>query len=180
MPVFSQESDYTTHDSLKINYNYINSQPQNADIYINDEHIGGTPRFFMWSDSVFPKQLKIKMKGYADYIETVNDASLLNKTYSLVPLSGTKLPNLVKEDKSTHFHAPRKVVPIVLTGLVTAGAGFAAFYYKSLAIDNRDHYNEFNDQESLDKKKKFDIISGVSIALFQVGFASLMYFLFID
>lgn len=177
---YSQDSDYTTHDSLKIDYNYINSLPQNAELYINDEYIGNTPKFFIWGDSVFPKRLTVKKNGYADFTETFNDASFVNKTYSLVPLSGTKPPLLVKQDMSTHFHSPRKVVPIVLTGLVTAGAGFAAFWYKSLAIENRDHYNEYNDQQSLDNKKKYDIISGVSIAAFQLGFGALMYFLFID
>lgn len=181
---YSQHGDTLSsadvHDSLNIDYNYINSIPQNAEIYINDELIGNTPQFFMWSDSVFPKQVKVKMKGYAEYSETVNDAVQLKKTYTLVSLSGSRLPVLVKQDRSPHFHAPRKIAPIVLSGLVTAGAGFAAFWYKSLAIENRDHYNEFNDQESLDKKKKYDIISGVSIAAFQLGFGALMYFLFID
>ncbi len=168
------------NDSLRINYNYINSTPQNAEVYINDEYIGATPKFFMWGDSVFPKQLRIKLNNYADYTETIYDASLMNKTYALVPLTGSGKINLVKENKTTHFNKPRQVVPIVLSSLVTAGAGFAAYYFKSLAIENRDHYDIYGDTESMDRKKKYDIISGVSLAAFQLGLGALIYFLFID
>lgn len=168
------------NDSLRIDYNYINTIPQNAEVYINDEYIGSTPKFFTWQDSVFPKQLKIKFEGYADYTETIYDASLMNKSYALVPLTGSGKINLVMEDKTTHFNKPRKVVPIVLSSLVTAGAGAMAYYFKSLAIENRDHYDEFGDTESLDRKKKYDVISAVSLAAFQLGLGALVYFLFID
>jgi hypothetical protein len=168
------------NDSLRIDYNYINTIPQNAEVYINDEYIGSTPKFFTWQDSVFPKQLKIKFEGYADYTETVYDASMMNKSYTLIPLTGSRKINLVKEDKATYFNKPRKVVPIVISSLITAGAGAMAYYFKSLAIENRDHYDEFGDTESLDRKKKYDVISGVSLAAFQLGLGALVYFLFID
>jgi hypothetical protein len=174
-PVFSQLSD-----SLRIDYNYINSVPQNAEVYLDDELAGHTPLFFTWSDSVFPKILKIKMKGYADYVETASDVSLINKTYNLVPLKGSRNPNPVKEDKATYFNKPRKVIPIVISSIAALGAGASAYYFKSLAIENRDYFDETGDPAALDRKKKYDVISGVSIAVFQLGVGALIYFLFID
>lgn len=178
--VFPQDAPLPFNDSLRINYNHVNSLPQNAEVYINDEFIGNTPGFFVWQDSVFPKQLKIKMKGYADYTETITGFGFINKTYTLVSLSGSNKLPLVKEDKSTYFNKPRKVIPLVFSALVTAGAGAAAYYFKHLAIENRDFYDEFGDPSALDRKKKYDIISGVSLAAFQLGLGALIYFLFID
>ena len=167
-------------DSLKIDYNYINSVPQNAEVYINNRLIGNTPLHFKWGDSLFPKQMKIKLKGFADYFESINDYILINKTINLIPVKGSVKLNLVKEDKSTYFDEPRKVIPIVISSLVTAGAGLSAYYFKSLAIENRDFYEDFGDQSALDRKKKYDVISGVSLAVFQLGLGVLVYFLLID
>lgn len=167
-------------DSLRINYNYLNSIPQNAEVYVNDELMGNTPLFFQWKDSTTPKTITVKLKGYSDYTEHMPGNQLINTTFKLIPLKGTGLINPVKEDKATYFNKPRKVVPIVLSSIVAAGAGFSAFYFKSLAIDNRDYYDQYGDPAALDKKKKYDIISGVSLALFQVGLGALFYFLFID
>lgn len=167
-------------DSLKINYNYINSSPQNAEIYLNDEFIGSTPLFFTWNDSTFPKQITIKLKGYADYTESFSDRNIINKTYALVPLTGSGKINAVKEDNSTYFNKPPKVVPIVISSIAVIGAGISAYYFKSLAIDNRDLYDQTGDPAALDKKKKYDLISGVSLGIFQAGLGALMYFLFVD
>lgn len=173
--VFAQQDD-----SLKINYNYINSSPQNADVYINGEQVGSTPLFFTWKDSIFPKQVKIKMNGFADYVESVYEPGIYHKTIPLVSLKGTGKINPVKEDKSTYFNKPRKWFPVVLSSVVTAGGGALAYYFKSLAIENRDTYDATGDISALDRKKKYDIISGVSLAVCQVGLVSLLYFLFID
>ncbi len=167
-------------DSLKIDYNYINSIPQNAEVYINSELTGNTPLHFKWNDLLFPKQVKIKLKGYADHTESVGEFVIINKTVNLVLLNGTINPNLVKEDKATYFDKPRKIVPIVISSLLTAGAGISAYYFKSLAIENRDFYEDFGDQSALDRKKKYDLISGISLAVFQVGLGVLVYFLLID
>jgi hypothetical protein len=173
--IFGQGSD-----SLKIDYNYVNSSPQNAEVYINSELTGSTPLHFKWADSLFPKQMKIKLKGFADYFENITGYTLINKTVSLIPVGNYSKVNPVKEDKASYFGRPRKVVPIVISSLFAAGAGLCAYYFKSLAIENRDFYEDFGDQSSLDRKKKYDIISGVSLAVFQLGLGVLVYFLFID
>ena len=104
----------------------------------------------------------------------------MNRTISLNPTGKTKLLSQVKEGKNTYFAKPRKIVPIVLSSLVALGSGAAAFYYKKLASDNREKFELDGDQDALDKKGKYDVLSGVSLVVFQIGFGALMYYLFLD
>lgn len=172
---FSQQQD-----SLEIPYNYINSTPQNAEVYFNNEFIGNTPLFFTWKDSVFPGQIRVSLRGYSDHLETISSPERINKNYSLVWLKGSRKTDLVKEDKKPYFEKPRKMLPIVLSSLTAIGAGISAFHFKSLALDNRDVYESTGEVGALDRKKKYDIISGVSLALFQVGMGALIYFLLFE
>jgi len=167
-------------DSLRIKYNFINSVPQNAGVYSNNNFIGNTPLYFIWGDSAFPKKVKVSLKGYAELVEQVDNPAEMNKTYTLIPLKGTHNLNLVSEDKQIYFEKPRKIFPIVASSLFTLGAGASAYYFKSLAIDNRDNYESTGDQGALARKKKYDLLSGVSIVVFQAGLGALIYFLLID
>lgn len=169
-----------TNDSLRIDYNYINSSPQDAEVFINEEPVGRTPLFFMWSDSVFPKQLKISLGGYIDYSESITEQGKLYKEVSLIPKQGKKLLNPVKEDKEPYFKSPRKIVPIVVSSVAAIGAGISAFYFKKLAIENRDIYDETGDKAAFDRRKKYDLYSGISLVVFQAGLGALLYYLLID
>ncbi|MBE2227276.1 MAG: PEGA domain-containing protein [Ignavibacteria bacterium] len=167
-------------DSALINYNLIDSYPQNAAVYVNDELTGNTPLYFMWSDSTFPKTLRIKYKGYIEESETLNSSGIFSKKYILKPSGRNLLINPVKADKNTHFETKRKVFPIVLSSLVTAGSGIAAFYFKSEASKNQKNFDIYGDPAELDKKKDNNLIGNISIVALQLGFGALMYFLFLD
>lgn len=167
-------------DSVKIDYNFIDSYPQNAEVNVNDVFIGNTPVFFQWSDSTFPKTIKITMNGFNEQSEIISNIGLINRKYILLPKGKHLLTDVVKEDKQTYFKEPRKVFPLVVSSIITAGSGIAAFYFKSLASDNRKHFETFGDNESLDNKKKYDLLGGVSLVALQLGFGALMYFLFLD
>jgi hypothetical protein len=49
-----------------------------------------------------------------------------------------------------------------------------------LSNDKYDEYQNTGDASLLDKKRKYDIISGISLAVFQIGLAGLVYFLIIE
>ena len=168
------------NDSLKIDYNYINSDPQNAEVYINDEFEGKTPLFFTWKDTTFPKLLKITIQGYADYFEYINSSLKLNKTYALIPLKGTSKVELVNEDSGIHFKKPRKFAPIILSSLVAIGGAVSAFHFRNLSLEVRDAFEINRDPAELDKKNKYDVLSGISVMVFQTGLFFLTYFLFVD
>jgi len=168
------------NDSLRLEYNYINSNPQDAGVYVNDELIGNTPLYFLWPDTVFPKIVKIKLKNYAQFSETFLDGGLISKTYNLVPFTGFHETNPVKENKGSYFEKRRKDIPIVVSSVVALGAGISAYYFKKLSVDNRDAYNETGDPAALDRKNKYDILSGVSLVVFQLGFCALIYYMFVN
>ncbi len=174
--IFAQD----TTDALFMNYNYINTVPQNAAVYVNGTFTGSTPLYFQWADSNRTNEINIMLEGFTSEKFIVEQGEKLNRTFTLSPTGKTKLLSQVKEGKNTYFEKPRKVVPIVLTSLVAIGSGAAAFYYKKLASDNREKYELDGDQDALDKKGKYDVLSGVSLVVFQIGFGALMYYLFFD
>ena len=165
-------------DSLTIPYTIIDSDPQNADVYINDVDEGKTPYRILLKDESDLKVV-IKMHGYYDYNLKVNK-SLSPGTAKLVSKHGLTMKNSVTIDKIYLFNKPRKTIPIVITALLTAASGISAYYFKSKAIDQQDNYDIYGDPSVLDKKSKYDLISGVSIGVFQVSLAAFVYFLFSD
>lgn len=172
-------------DSLTIDYNLINSVPQNADVYFNGSKAGSTPYRFIFSpdDSVNGIDVVVKKKGYIDFSFRINKADLpLSKTVALISSArNTSIKdNLVIEKKNSLFKSKRKIVPIVISS-VFAGTGAAlGFLFKSKANDYYDQYVFTGDRTKLDETKKYDLLSGISLAAFQVGFTSLIYFLLID
>jgi hypothetical protein len=178
--LISMNSFAQTDDSLRINYNYINSSPQDAEVFLGDELIGRTPLFFTWQDSVFPRQIKISKSGYIEFTEKINELQKLYREINLIPEKGKNLPNPVKEDKGTYFKSPRKIIPIVISSAAAIGAGISAFYFKKLAIENRNIYDDTGDTDALDRKKKYDLYSGISLVVFQAGLGALLYYLLID
>ncbi len=174
-----------TGDSLTIKYNYINSLPQNAKVYFNDNFAGETPFRFTAEQVDTGKSLTItlKLEGYLDYSFNVNTGDFpLNKSVTLVPVNKLSLKNdkPVEENKSSYFKTPRKVVPIVITSVISAGSGVLSFYYKKMANDKYDEYLATGNRDKFDETKKYDLYSGIFLALFQVGLAGLLYFLLID
>jgi len=172
-------------DSLTIDYNYINSVPQNAGIYINDSLAGETPfRFINYAfDTSKGLEITIKLEGYIEYSLKITAEDLpLNKTIELVPVNKLSLKdnNLVRENNNDFFKSPRKIVPIVVTSVVTAGSGVLSYYFKKLANDRYDEYLATGSQKKFDQTKKYDLYSGLCLAAFQIGLAAFIYFLLID
>lgn len=169
------------NDSLRIDYNFINSIPQNADIYLNDIYIGQTPIHFKWDTLREGRKITIKLKGYADITYTpLPEEKTINKTFKLVPFNKGWSKEIVFKDMSSDFKKPVKIIPMVLSSVITAGSAIMAYYFKSLAIDKYEEYQQTGDLATLDKKKKYDVIGGVSLAVFQLGLAALLYFHFIE
>jgi PEGA domain len=172
-------------DSLTIDYNYINSVPQNAKVYLNESLAGETPFRFVNRDMDTSKGLviTIKLEGYIDYSFNVTEADLpLNKIVNLVPVNKLTIREnkQVEVNDNNYFKSPRKVVPIVVSSVITAGSGVLSYYFKKLANDRYDEYLATGDQKKFDQTKKYDLYSGLFLAAFQIGFAALIYFLLID
>ena len=172
-------------DSLTIDYSYINTIPQNAGVFLNDSLAGETPfRFINYAfDSSKGLEITIKLEGYIDYSFNVTEADLpLNKIVNLVPVNKLTIREnkQVEVNDNNYFKSPRKVVPIVVSSVITAGSGVLSYYFKKLANDRYDEYLATGDQKKFDQTKKYDLYSGLFLAAFQIGFAALIYFLLID
>lgn len=178
--VYTQEQD-----SLTINYSFINSIPQNSKVYLNETFAGETPYRFTAEqiDTAKPLNIVIKHEGYVDYSFSVTHGELpINKTITLVPLNklSLKKEQTVTENKSSYFKTPRKIVPIVVTSVISAGSGVLSYYYKKLANERYDEYLATGNRDKFDETKKYDLYSGIFLAAFQVALAGLLYFLLID
>lgn len=183
--IFCLNSFAQNGDSLKIDYNYINSVPQNAEVYLNDKLSGETPfRFPKQSvDTLNSVTVTLKLKGYIDYSFNLPASDMpVNKTINLVPKNKltVKDDSKVEENTVNFFKTPRKIIPIVVTSVISAGSGVLSYYFKKLADENYDEYLATGNRDKFDKTKKYDVYSGVFLAAFQIGFAALIYFLLID
>ena len=168
------------NDSLVIKYNYVNSIPQNAEVYYNDTLIGYTP-LRTFNKFTYSGIIKVKYKGYNDYVYSIQSTdTLLNMTFYMVPALKTPRQLLVTENKNSMFKKPRKVLPIAVFSAVSIGSAASAYYFKKLANDRYDDYLRNGEQDLLDKTKRYDLISGISLAVFQLGLIGVIYFLFIE
>jgi PEGA domain len=166
------------NDSLVIPYTTIDSRPQNAEVFLNGEYAGETPFRILLKDST-EKQITLKKKGYFDFSLRISAADgPVYKFISLLPSVDVKPLNLVQEDKPHLFNNPGKIIPIALSALITIGSGISAYYFKSLAIENNDAFFTYGDTQAIERKKKYDRISGVSLGVFQIGLAAFLYFCF--
>jgi hypothetical protein len=128
--IFAQQED-----SLVIDYNYVNSIPQNADLYLNDELVGKTPMHFRWDTAAQTKVIKIKLRGYTDMVYSPAESeNMLIKLLADTTI-GIVYKEIVHKDKS-FFSKRLKIVLIVLSSIITAPA-IMAYYFKSKAIDKR-------------------------------------------
>lgn len=172
------------NDSLQIKMNYINTSPQNAEVYLNSSLIGSTPlRFFNdIIDTVNKNTILLRLKSYNDFLFTFDRAEVpIYKNIALLPLKNFTANNdLVRKNGSNLFKTPRKVVPLVLTGGVSLGSAFFSFYFKRLANDRYNEYLNTGDRDKLNLTKKYDIYSGVALGILQVAFVSFLYYLLFE
>lgn len=163
--------------------NFINTTPQNAEVYLNSDYIGSTPvRFFNNTiDTSKTNTIVIKLIGYNDYSYSFSVTDLpLYKNISLVSSNHmSNNNNIVMKDGSNLFATPRQMAPIILSGAMVIGSSITSVYYKRLANDRYDEYINTGDRAKLDQTKKYDIISGVALGALQVGLITFVYYLLI-
>lgn len=180
--VFISVYAFSQEDTLIIKSHYINTFPQNANVFVNDTFKGMTP--FRYFDLLkVGDVIKIKLKGYREESLIIQSSDeLLNKNFVLQSLNPGKNnnKNIVFENKNINFNQKRKLIPIIISGLFTAASAFLSYNFKAKANDYYDDYQRTGDNSFLDKTKKFDLYSGISIGTFQISLGFLIYFLLIE
>jgi hypothetical protein len=179
LPFQVPESFSQNPDSLVIPYHYINSIPQNAEVYLNDSLVGFTP-LRLPAENVLTGKFTLKKSGCQVYTYRLQpDDSVVNKTFYLTTFS-RKSEQLVMQNHDGFFKKPRKLVPIITLGTVSLGSAISAYYFKSIANDKYSEYLQTGSDGLLDETKRYDLYSGIALAALQLGIIGLIYFLFID
>lgn len=135
----------------------IETIPADAYVFANDSLIGFTP---IKVPNDF-QELRISKPGFVEQKIFLNDYS----------------PKLVKLD----FNGIIKSEPFVNTTMfkvLTGSAivlGAVTAYFKLKADDKFDEYRFSGDKKFLDDTNRYDTISGISLALFQINFGYIIY-----
>jgi len=145
-----------------INYYFRNETlletiPSDVYVYSNDSLIGFSPL-------KIPKnfgELKLAKPGYVERKINIDD-----KSYYLIELNYNGIVKSEPFVETTLFK--------VLTGSVIV-LGAVTAYFKLKADDKFDEYRFSGNKKFLDETNKYDTISGISLALFQINFGYIIY-----
>lgn len=140
----------------------LNSEPQNAQVLVKDSLVGFTPLFIPLSYS----NLTVLKNMYAP-----RNIQLNNSVPNTVDLG------LPIETNSGGF--VKTVWFKVLIG-TAAVLGATSAYYKMQADKKYDDYLKDKSSSILSEVNRLDSISGITLGVFQVNFAALLYFLLFD
>lgn len=155
-------------DTINLTYNFkqevlLNSNPQDAYVFSNDSLLGYTPLLIPAGLS----NLKLEKKGFESIFVKYKDFE--NEKPIKLNYSG-------EAEDGQFFDKP--LFKILAGGMVLLGATTA--YFKLKADNNFDEYKKTHDKDLLDQTDKFDTISGITFAAFQINFGALIYFFLVD
>lgn len=167
-------------DSTSAGYMYfINSNPFNAEVYYKDSLLGLTPLRFL-SDEKLSGNILVKKKNYKENIFNIGEYDF-SRGIEIMLVS--KLPvteKVVIKDKRTGFIKNRSLIKVITSGVLAVTTGALAYTAKEKANDFYNHYLSDRSQINLDKANKYDLYSGISLAVMQISIAGLIYFLFLE
>lgn len=174
-PLKAQEADSTVTGYLY----FINSNPFNAEVYYKDSLLGLTPVRFT-SNEKLTGNVFLRKKGYKDESFNLEEYNFEKGTeVFLKPLFSVEEKVVIK-DRQTNFVKKRSLTGILTSGIIAITTGMLAYNTKEKANDFYNQYLDNRSQDNLDKSNKYDIYSGISLALMQVSVAGLIYFLFLE
>ena len=158
--------DCSESKNLIMNFNnsyYLQTDPQDASVYLRDSLIGYTPLFV----SGYFNMVELKKPGFEDKSLAVN--SLPSK--SIVKMNYIGIPN----GKSFFQRGIFKILvgSIVVLGGVTA-------YFKLKADDRFSQYQATGESGLLKQTKRYDMISGITMGALEINFGVLMYYFLKD
>jgi hypothetical protein len=180
--LFLSSDIYCQDKSDSVNHQYFyffNTNPYNAEVIFNDSTLGYTPiRFFtkekLEGSLIFKKDnYNIQPFNLSDY--DFNSGRILE----LVPLN-KKEDKLIFINKETQFKTKRNFYAIGGFGLGALASVISTIKFKNIANNSYDNYLSSLDNSELDKSKKYDAYSVISLIAMQAAIAGLVYFLFVD
>ncbi len=167
-------------DSTSAGYMYfINSNPFNAEVYHRDSLLGLTPLRFI-SEYKLSGNILIRKKNYKEVYFSIGEYDFSRGVeimlVSILPVA----EKIVIKDKRTGFIRKRSFIKVITSGILAVTTGTLAYTTKEKANDFYNHYLSDRSQGNLDKANKYDLYSGISLAVMQISVAGLIYFLFLE
>jgi len=142
---------------------YLQTEPQDASVYVGDSLIGYTPLYLSYGY----KSLQLKKPGYESKVVSLNDFST-NHPFTL---------NYIGEVEDKSFYE-KDLFKYLVAGIVVLGGTSA--YFKLKADKKFDTYKISGEQDLLDQTHQYDLISGITFTALQINFGALIYFFLID
>lgn len=166
--VFNDTIHVKNCDDVHLSYNFksrvlLKSDPGDATVFVGDSLIGYTPLFIPQGI----KRLRLEKKGYESKTISYSDIG---------PDKNVQLDFTGEIDNESFVDKP--LFKILAGSMLVLGAVTA--YYKLEADDSFEEYGITGDQALLDRTERFDTISGITFAAFQINFAALLYLIFVD
>jgi hypothetical protein len=169
-----------TGDSSSYRYYYfINSNPFNAEAFFKDSLLGLTPVRFTTSEKLSGKIL-LKKKGYKEETVNLDDYNFDKGIEVLLKPVIADEEKIVLKNYGTSFVKKRSLTGILTSGIIALATGTIAYNTKEKANDLYNTYIYTRNQDDLNKVNRYDLYSGISLALMQVSVAALIYFLFLQ
>jgi hypothetical protein len=174
-PLFAQNNDSTTNKY----FYFINSVPFNAEVHYKDSLLGLTPVRFA-SEEILNGNLLLKKNGYKDELFRLEDYNFNKGAEIFLKPAVPKEEKVVLKNYGTSFVKKRSLAGILTSGILAIASGTIAYNTKQKANDLYSQYIVSRNQDDLNKVNRYDLYSGISLALMQVSVGALIYFLFLQ
>lgn len=150
----------------------LNSTPPNVKVFSGQKLLGLTPIFEPLDFKFYP--LVLKKTGYDDF--SISDTAI--KLVNLKALTETS-GSVVRIDKTQWVFNDQNNKIWWTVGAMVA-TGITSAYFKHQANISYKKYTETLNPTYLKETNSYDTIAGVSLGLTEIGFGTLLYFLFWD
>lgn len=155
------------------------TNPFDAQVFFNNQHLGNTPQYFDLPDDK-KGQLLILKESYKPFVinlDTVTASTLKIDLTRNIELQRSLAFNTINKEMKIQRH---KKLTYSLMAL-TIASGFASVYLKNQAEKNYNQYLRAGNLKDMNRyyrnAKNFDKYSSVSLGVFEVSFAFSMYLL---
>lgn len=154
---------------------FINSVPYGAQLYTDNIALGFTPLYLPFEENA-GKQFRLEKKGYRPYLFTLTSNQSI-----IAELQGEK--GVVKDREKPRLlgFLPRTHLKSKFTLLaVSIASHWASFYFKNIADQNYEKYQQTADPQLMDQywkqTQKYDKLSEISLGVSFASLAGLIYF----
>lgn len=149
---------------------YVRTVPSDAAVYRHGQLIGRTPLSISVDSDM--DSLRISKPGYEQQYLGLQGLESQQFNIILIPLPNFEISEEVRSSEPA-FRLP--ATRILLAGSVGLTAGITAVLLKEQADRHYNLYSEQGKQSSLDTSRRYDLFSGIALAILELSIAYLLF-----